>query len=124
MVAFAIYEGFKEISVLGVDMATNSEYQAQRPSVEWWLGLAEGLGIKVYIPPTSDILKCTQIYGFESNNRNRAWIKAQVGELGKRSQQFAQQQAQAQQAVTQAQIAQAEIRGAQQAYKEILVRTQ
>ncbi len=124
MVAYAIYEGFKEISIFGVDMATSSEYQAQRPSVEWWCGLAEGLGIKFHIPPTSDILKCTQIYGFESNNRNRAWIKAQVGELGKRAQHFALQQEQTQKAAHQAEIAQAEIRGAQQAYKEILVRTQ
>ena len=124
MVAFAIYEGFKEISVFGVDMATNSEYQAQRPSVEYWIALAEGMGIKVYIPPTSDILKCTQIYGFESNNKNRAWMKAQVKEMSKRSQQYAQQERQAQEAMIQAQIAQAELRGAKSAYNEIIVRTQ
>jgi hypothetical protein len=124
MVAYAIFLGFKELSMYGIDMATSGEYQAQRPSVEWWLGLAEGLGIKVFIPPTSDILKCTQIYGFESNNRNRAWIKAQIGELSKRTQHFAQQEEQASKAAHQAEVAQAEIRGAQQAYKEILVRTQ
>jgi len=124
MIAYAIYLGFKEISIYGVDMATNSEYQGQRPSVEWWCGLSEGMGIKVIIPPSSDILKCTQIYGFESNNRNRSWMKAQVGELSKRTKHFQQQEMQAQQVALQSQIAQAEIRGAQQAYKEILVRTQ
>lgn len=123
-IALAIYEGFKEISVTGVDMATDSEYGWQRPSCEYWLGVCDGLGIKLHIPASSDLLKCTQLYGFESNNQNRAWMKTQIGELSKRSHQFAQQQAQAQGAAHQAEIAQAEIRGAKQAYQEILKRTQ
>lgn len=123
-IAFAIYEGFKEISVTGVDLATDQEYGWQRPSCEYWIGVAEGMGIKINIPSSSDLLKCTQLYGFESSNKNRNWIKAQVGELSKRSQHFAQQQAQAQQAAHQAEIAQAEIRGAKSAYQEILKRTQ
>lgn len=123
-IAFAIMEGFKEIHVTGVDMATDSEYGWQRPSCEYWLGVCDGLGIKLFIPKTSDLLKCTQLYGFESNNKNRVWMKAQIQELGKRTQHFAQQQAQAQGAAHQAEIAQAEIRGAKQAYSEILKRTQ
>lgn len=123
-IAYAIYLGFEEISIFGVDMATSSEYQAQRPSCEYWLALAEGMGIKVYIPKTSDLLKCTQLYAIESSNKNRTWIKTQIGELKKRSQQFAQQEAQAQQAELQAKIAQAELRGATSAYNEILIRTQ
>jgi len=123
-IAFAIYEGFKTIAVYGVDMATDSEWGWQRPSCEYWIGLAEGMGIEVIIPPSSDLLKCTQLYGFESNNRNRAWMKAQIGELNKRMKHFAQQEQQARQAEFQAQMAQAEIRGAKQAYQEILKRTQ
>jgi hypothetical protein len=123
-IAMAIMEGFKSIHVYGVDMATDSEYGWQRPSCEYWIGVAEGMGIEIHIPSASDLLKCTQLYGFESNNKNRVWIKAQIGELGKRNQQFAQQQAQAQQAAHQAEIAQAEIRGAKSAYQEILKRTQ
>ena len=123
-IALAIMEGFKTVSVYGVDMATDSEYGWQRPSCEYWIGLAEGMGVEVIIPPSSDLLKCTQLYAFESNNRNRTWIKTQVGELNKRAQQFAQQEAQAQQSKQQAQIAQAELRGAKSAYQEILKRTQ
>lgn len=123
-ISLAIMEGFKEITIVGVDMATDSEYGWQRPSCEYWIGLAEGLGIKVIIPPSSDLLKATQLYAFESNNRNRVWIKTQIGELGKRTNQYAQQEAQARQAEHQAQIAQAEIRGAKSAYQEILKRTQ
>ena len=123
-IAYAIFLEFKEISIFGVDMATNSEYQGQRNCVEYWIAIAEGMGIKVYIPPSSDLLKCTQLYAIESSNKNRTWIKTQVGELKKRTQHFAQQEMQAQQADLQAKIAQAELRGAMSAYNEILVRTQ
>lgn len=123
-VALAIYEGYEEILITGVDMAQDSEYQAQRPSVEFWIGYAEGMGIKVTIPPTSDILKATQMYGFESNNRNRAWIKAQTKELGKRMNQHRNNELQYQQALLNEQLAQAELRGAKSAYNEVLVRTQ
>jgi hypothetical protein len=123
-VAFAIYLGFKEIEIWGVDMATSSEYQGQRNCVEFWIGLATGLGIKVYVPPSSDLLKCSQLYALQSSNKNRVWIKTQVQELKKRTQQFAQQEHQAQQADLQAKLAQAELRGAMSAYNEILVRTQ
>ena len=124
IIAFAIYEGFKDISVYGVDMSTSGEYGFQKPSCEYWLGVCDGLGIKLYIPESSELLKCAFVYGFETNNKLTAWIKAQRVELNKRIQQFASQQQQAQQAVHQAQIAQAELRGAQSAYNEILKRTQ
>lgn len=123
-IALAIFEGFKEISVYGVDMATDSEYGWQLPSCEYWIGIAEGMGIKITIPQASDILKCSQLYAFESNNKNRTWMKAQIGELTKRVNQFNMQEQQANSASLQAKIAQAEIRGAQSAYKEILKRTQ
>lgn len=124
MVALAIYEGFEEIILTGTDMAQDSEYGWQRPSVEYFIGLAEGLGIKFSIPLSSDLLKCTQLYGFESDNRNRVWLRSQVQELSKRAQVVAGQEMQLQHNLHQSQIAQAEMRGAQQAYREILKRTQ
>ena len=123
-IMFAAYEGFKEISIFGVDMSTESEYYHQKASAEHMIGLCEGLGIKVHIPQSSELLKCSQLYAFETSNKLRVWVKSQIGELAKRSQQFAQQQMQAQQATHQAEIAQAEIRGAKQAYNEWLKRSQ
>ena len=63
MIALAIYEGFDVIHLYGVDMAVGSEFEAQRPSCEFWLGLAKGRGIKLYIPGQSDLLKCMAPYG-------------------------------------------------------------
>jgi len=65
MLALAIYEGYGDISVFGVDMAMGTEYASQRPSCEYFLGYAEGMGINIYLPQESDLLKTPFLYGFE-----------------------------------------------------------
>ena len=64
-IALAIYLGFKEIHLYGVNMANDEEYAGQRPSVEFFCGWAKGAGIKLYIPTESDLLKCMYVYGYE-----------------------------------------------------------
>lgn len=61
------------IAIFGVDMATSSEYAAQRPSVEYFLGIAAGAGVEVVLPERSDLLKCAQLYG-ESDGGFRAML--------------------------------------------------
>lgn len=56
-------DGTGEIGLWGIDMAQGSEYAAQRPSCEYWLGIAEGLGIKVTIARRADLLRCAFLYG-------------------------------------------------------------
>jgi len=46
-------------------MAAGEEFEYQRSSVEYYIGLAEALGFRTYIPPTSDILKTPRRYGYE-----------------------------------------------------------
>jgi hypothetical protein len=72
MIALAIHEGFEEIHVYGVDMAVGGEYTEQRPSCEYYLGIAKGRGIKIYLPPESDLLKAHFMYGWEDEKRS-AW---------------------------------------------------
>jgi len=76
MLALAIYEQFEEIHVYGVDMAVDTEYHHQRPSCEYFLGVAVGRGIKVYIPAEADLLKTRFLYGFEEAKKT-AWEKKQ-----------------------------------------------
>ena len=64
-IALAIHEGFKEIHIYGVDMAVDSEYSCQRASCEYFLGLAIGRGIKIWIPDAADLLKNRFLYGFQ-----------------------------------------------------------
>jgi hypothetical protein len=78
--ALAIMEGFKEIHLYGVDMAvsspfdTSNEYAWQRPSCEFFLGLAAGMGIKIFIPETSDLLKSRFLYAYDEPKMS-AWDK-------------------------------------------------
>jgi hypothetical protein len=66
VVALAGHAG-AEIGLWGVDMAVNTEYSRQRPSVEFYLGIAAGQGISVTIPQASDLLKAASMYGDPKN---------------------------------------------------------
>ncbi len=75
MLALGIMEGhYEEIHVYGVDMAVDSEYFWQRPSCEYFLGLAMGRGIKIYLPEECDLLKTRFLYGFDDKMENK-WMK-------------------------------------------------
>jgi len=65
MIAFALYEGADEIGLYGVDMLIDTEYSIQRPSVEYWLGIAAGMGKRVLIPSGSTLLKTKFIYAYD-----------------------------------------------------------
>jgi len=51
-----------------------SEYARQRPSVEYWIGVAEGKGIKVIVPEASDILKTAAIYGYHTSDASKKLV--------------------------------------------------
>ena len=105
MIAAAIAAGASEIGVFGVDMATNTEYGAQRPSCEFYLGWAAGLGIKLHIPDESDLCKVAYMYGAEDDSPLRA-------KLEDRRQELAQRKAQAEQQLNSLQIQHAQLTGA------------
>lgn len=63
MIAFALYNDFKKISIYGVDMDSESEYEFERPSVAYWMGFARGLSVEVCI--ASNIDSPIFLYGFE-----------------------------------------------------------
>lgn len=68
MIALALMEGVTHLGVFGCDYATGSEYGPQRGSAEYWLGLAEGRGVRVLLPPGCDLLnKPALMYGYESH---------------------------------------------------------
>jgi len=68
MIAFAIEQAPEEIGVWGVDMAQDSEYSHQRPSCEHFIGWARGAGIKVTVPAECDLMKCSRLYGLETDS--------------------------------------------------------
>jgi hypothetical protein len=47
MIAYALYTGKTQIDFYGVNMTSSHEYLTlERPCVEYWLGRAEGMGVK------------------------------------------------------------------------------
>ena len=65
MIALAILQGFDEIRLIGNDMDRWSEYSDQRPGVLYWIGVADGLGIKVWLPPDCPLFNDV-LYGYEN----------------------------------------------------------
>jgi len=73
MIALAIVERFDEIQLYGIDLAQDTEYAIQRPSCEFFLGIAVGRGIRVVPHPQSDVLKTAFLYGYEDTPRE--WLR-------------------------------------------------
>lgn len=86
--AMAIGMGFSEIHLYGVDMAQDTvlqaEYAFQRPSCEFFLGIAVGRNIKVVLPSGSDLLITSHLYGIEEIDPIRGKKEARFLELGAR----------------------------------------
>ena len=90
MMALALYEGFEEIHLYGVNMADNIEYAHQRPSMEYWIGRAEGMGVKVVLPEGCDLMKGYFRYGYDEERESDLLIKARTksAELDRQSKEF------------------------------------
>ena len=56
-----------ELGLWGIDMSVATEYARQRPSCEFWLGMAAGRGVTISIPVESDLLKAAGMYGVEED---------------------------------------------------------
>lgn len=86
MLALAIHEGATDIGVYGANMVLHetsegSEYSYQKPSCEYFIGLARGMGINVVVPQESDLLKVRHLYGFEDKSDWEAKLDVRRREL-------------------------------------------
>lgn len=66
MIAMALYEGFERIEIFGFEMHGGDEYVPQRACAEFWIGMALGMGVEIYLPPTSQLV-WGPIYGFQGS---------------------------------------------------------
>lgn len=87
MIAYGIWAGFREIGIWGVDLIVGKEYFYQKSCAEFWIGVANGLGIEVRIPDDSALLKGGFLYGFEPEPKslvNISEFQRRIGECEKR----------------------------------------
>ena len=62
MMGIALLDGFERIELYGFEMSSSDEYVEQKGCAEFWIGLAMGLGIEIYLPPRC-ILMWSNLYG-------------------------------------------------------------
>lgn len=65
MLAWAVLEGAREVSIYGIHLATEREYVEQRPNFEWVIGWAQGRGVRIVIASEAPLLKHSHRYGYE-----------------------------------------------------------
>lgn len=65
MLVWAIEQGYTEIHVYGIHLATQWEYVAQRPNFEFLLSAAIQRGIKIVLPDKCPLLKSKHVYAYE-----------------------------------------------------------
>jgi hypothetical protein len=92
MMALAIMEQFTEIHLYGINLAIGDEYFYEKPNAEWWIGKAEGMGIKVHVPQASSLLKQYRRYGYHVDARPQQSLKvlvqARINEYQQRIEKF------------------------------------
>lgn len=84
MMAYAIDQGAEEIALYGVDMSHSSEYALQKPGCIWFIEEARSRGIKVSVPPGSDLLAPPPLYGYAEATPKGAKLHARRREVGQR----------------------------------------
>jgi hypothetical protein len=94
--AYAIDAGVEEIGLWGVDMASKDEYILQRAGGQYFMQLAKMQGIKVHIPPESDLAQHPPLYGYVDATTFGRKIAMRRLELQQRAQQAQQQMMQIQ----------------------------
>ena len=89
-IGLAILQGYEEIDLYGIEMASSSEYRSQQPIFSFWVGFAAGRDIDLNINCT-DKLFIQPLYGYEetmNNDKIHSYIsgmKEQQAELLKQS---------------------------------------
>ena len=71
MLALAIYEGFTDIEIYGIDESVDDEYSKEMPGVLYWLGVAAGKGINIKISEHSPLMKGYFVYGYEEEKKKK-----------------------------------------------------
>jgi len=69
MSALALSEGVTTLALFGINYGHVSEYEMQRGSAEYWLGVLEGRGVRVILPDECTLLAEPKgLYGYESHD--------------------------------------------------------
>ena len=67
MLAYALWCGFREIYIYGCKMEQQEEILRDKSNLEFWLGIARGMGVKVVLDGEANLLETRNhvLYGFD-----------------------------------------------------------
>lgn len=83
MLAFALYRGeYDEIALWGVHMETAEEWGKQRSAMEYWVGVANGRGVKVHVPRESSLCRSATVYGYDSESALMSEVRRLKDKMG------------------------------------------
>lgn len=103
MLAYAIEQHPKAIGLFGIDMAADSEWAYQRPGCQHFVGVAKAMGIEIVLPPESDLMRHSTLYGIGEHNQRHVKLRERLMELegqeGQLQQSIAQMNANLQQVI-------------------------
>ncbi len=68
MMALALAAGAEEIALYGVDMSAEEEWGDQRKDLKFFVSVARSCGVKVTLPPESDLDRPARLYGFSETD--------------------------------------------------------
>lgn len=86
MIAYALYVGMKEINFYGINMEVGSEYIWQKPGIEFWIGYAKGLGVKVNFFGNHCLLLLTRsgkLYGYWTKQTSARLLIKELEQLSR-----------------------------------------
>jgi len=66
MMGIALLDGFERIELYGFEMSSGDEYIEQKGCAEFWIGLAIGRGIEIFLPDKSQLL-WGPLYGYQGH---------------------------------------------------------
>jgi hypothetical protein len=79
MLALAIYLGYQEIDVYGVQLSSNTEYYAQMPGWVYMVGVADGLGVNLNLL-SGQVHFEARLYGYEGETQiEREYFRQRAG---------------------------------------------
>lgn len=94
MLAYAIKQNPKKIGLFGIDMAADSEWAYQRPGCQHFIGVAKAMGIEIVLPPESDLMRHSTLYGIGEHNQRHVKLRERLMEMEGQEHQLQQQAAQ------------------------------
>ncbi len=77
MMALAIMEGFERIELYGVEMAAGTEYAYQKACLEYFIGMAQGRGIEIYLPEHCSLMNA-KLYHKSANTITSKTIESHI----------------------------------------------